>query len=199
MNLITSWLSRKNETRFIEPPNPVTTALHRPLHVERVEWSEYSKIRAVARRWQMSAKDKADKTAGTERARFKDCAYISECVFDHCGRKWTMTRKRLYACKDGSGTVHGLALVANNFPQLSVEYLVTNPVNIRSVVNENEPNRVEGAGRAFCQYAEKEATRRGLTSIRLNPLDSSQEFYCKVGFVPYKNNLVKTLPTISKL
>lgn len=63
-----------------------------------------------------------------------------------------------------------------------VALLVTNPINIRSIVNENLTNKVKGAGTCLLQKAEDIAIQEGKDSIQLYPLSSAVTFYKKNGF-----------------
>jgi len=78
-------------------------------------------------------------------------------------------------------------------PYLYVEYLVTHPKNIRSPLNENEPNRVNGAGSAIISALIQLGREENKDTIQLHSLSSARPFYEKLGFIPTINDNLYTL------
>jgi hypothetical protein len=87
-----------------------------------------------------------------------------------------------YICKDKNGNDQGMMKTEMKVNQVYVAFLVTNPINIRSKVNENEPNKVKGAGTCLLLKAEEIALNEGKDSVSLYPLPTAVSFYEKNGF-----------------
>ena len=162
----------------------------RPLRIERVDQKNYQKIKRIAEDWQLLAHrkigghpDKLDTYGRLIASSTVARAIALECYMMNSNPALAVEwQKEIYACKDEGDQVQGIALVTKNLPALRVDYVMTNPANIRCKANESEPGRVEGAGRAFCAFLEKEAPKEGIKSVYLNALPPSIPFYLKFGF-----------------
>jgi hypothetical protein len=165
---------------------------HRSLHIEQVAPKDYPKIREITSSWQNIAKEKMGKSHFLEWERLMVCSKIASSIGYFCAKN-DQTRK-LYACKDEDGKIHGLSLITNNSPELYVDYLVTSPANIRCQAN--KVALVEGVGRTFCQYMAEEGPKHGIKSVRLHSVSSAESFYYKSGFRKkwWSGDMVKKLP-----
>src|SRR5690348_15267684 len=102
--------------------------LHRPLHIERVDPKDYPKIREITSSWQDIAKEKMKIAAFMEWERLSACSRIASSIGYFCAKN--DQKRKLYACKDEDGKIHGLSLITNNSPELYIDCLVTSPENI---------------------------------------------------------------------
>jgi len=98
---------------------------------------------------------------------------------------------RVFVCFQEEQNIQAIAIVTNavasspvkDIPYLYVDYLATHPRNIRSALNEKEPNRVTGAGSKLISHlVNKVCKKENLEEVRLQSLDSAREFYKKMGF-----------------
>lgn len=191
MSLFTSWVSSHLK--------PISRVPAETLNVEQVPSEKVAEIRKIAKEWEKIAKAKSIASSeDSANVRLSDCAWIAAKLAAKTNE--LAMKDKIFTCKDGLGTVQGLALVSDKVPtELYVEYLVTNPINIRCKVNELELDRVEGTGRAFCQFAAIEAPKHGKKLIRLQPTRSAENFYLKCGYKWDNFYMTKKLPPVSKL
>lgn len=135
----------------------------------------------VARVWESVAREKAQiATDPTERTQFISCANISSSIATSL--QFPSDYRSYYTCKDEQGLDQAMMILEVKSNHVYVAYLVTNPINIRSSVNENEPDKVKGAGTCLLQKAEEIAIHEGKESIKLYALSSAITFYEKNGF-----------------
>lgn len=151
------------------------------LRAEKINISDYPEAMKIASVWQRVAEEKEMQAISeTEREQFSDCAYISESfVYDF---KDLDDPSTIYACKDLDGNYQGFMGICVQENKVYVELLVTNPINIRSQINEQETKKVRGARTCLLNMAEEIAIQEGKESVYLTPLDSAVGFYQKNGF-----------------
>lgn len=143
--------------------------------------AEYPEAARIASLWQTAAQNKANLAAtSSEKEKFATCKAISKCVYYSAVHP--NENDEIYACKDEKGNIHGFMVLSVESDHVYVNYLVTNPNNIRSSVNENVP-KVEGAGTCLLKQAEKIAFEKSKwEGVVLTPVSSAIAFYQKLGF-----------------
>ena len=89
-------------------------------------------------------------------------------------------------CKSPSSpeVIQAISLFTKQKEHIFLNFLITNPHNIRAPINEFEEDKVCGAGSAIIQHLFKVCIEENLERIRLLSTDSSIEFYTKMGFTP---------------
>jgi len=163
-------------------------SLSKNLRVEEIHTKDYWDILELARQWQQMAYTKQNTfTPGNEAwSRLRSCGHIAGDIVRYLEQISPNTNKELYACKDSTTKIQGLAVIEmkpdrdSNELALVVHSLVTNPENIQCAAN---PERIEGVGRTFCQYVNQAAPKAGLKNIYLIPTASAIAFYEKFGFI----------------
>lgn len=167
------------------------------LRVERINLYGYSDIARITTIWQEIAEEKGSLApTSSERARFYSCKSISQSIY--YSASYPDYGKEIYACKDEKGTVQALMVLSVRTNNVYVDYLVTSPNNIRSSVNDCEPDKVEGAGSSLLRKAEQIALERGKESVDLIPLSTAVAFYEKLGFTHAGYGMKKTIAKIAE-
>ena len=90
-----------------------------------------------------------------------------------------------YACRDAEKREQGIVIIRAPKAQdcLKVEYLITHPCNIRSIVNVRESSSVKGVGTALMRRVEELfLTTIKKSRIELYPTLSASAFYEKLGY-----------------
>jgi hypothetical protein len=67
---------------------------------------------------------------------------------------------------------------------LYITYLATHPKNIRSILNNEESNRVSGAASSIISYLIEVCNKEKIETLRLFSVATAIEFYNKIGFKP---------------
>ena len=170
----------------------------RPLKVERIDLKDYPQAAKVARVWSDTARQKqAAASSDGDKEKFGDSAWISGWIGSDLSSS-NSSFHEAYVCKDGKGKEQGIVLITKETESIYVNLLVTNPNNIRSPLNEKEPDKVEGAGSALIERTETRALELGKKRVRLTALHSAKPFYLKKGFEESGGNMIKTLDKIAK-
>ena len=151
--------------------------LHRPLHIELVEPTDYPKIKQIASDWYYLASLKRMQTSPIDEKQAYDqlssSAYINQQISE-LHNDWF---DDIYVCKDNQEKIHGIAVCCGRKSEIYCDYLATNPVNIRCNVNLTEIDRVEGVGKTFIKYGEEEFFKKRNMSLSGIPLNSSRSFF----------------------
>ncbi len=130
----------------------------------------------VASLWKDIALDKAERDINASE-QFIACVNVCTAI-----ELYLDDSKRCYFCEDGMGNIQGMMVLQMDPFQVQVSELVTNPINIRASVNENEVNKVRGVGTYLLQIAEEIAKNNGKCSVYLHHGSSSIAFYKKNGY-----------------
>ena len=163
---------------YIYGPSPY------PLKAERVHPSEFPLLSFVAKDWKETAEKKRKWALGASKEHFNDLAWIS-------GRLETVLRTvprifhEIHICKDARERIQGIMHTTLGFQALYINYLATNPNNIRSFQN---LNRISGAGTSLIQNAETRALETNKPAIILDALPKAIPFYDHLGFVLKRDN-----------
>jgi hypothetical protein len=166
------------------------------LRVEKLDPSQYRGARKIAQIWVSVAKEKNHQaTSLWEKTQFTACANMAGAIRSELDPSWFSTRS-IYVCKDHTNTIQAFMSVDLSPNEVYIAYLVTNPKNIRSSLNDHEVGKVKGAGTALLQMAEKIAQETGRGTVKLTPLESAVSFYKKMGFVEQDWYLIKTVSKI---
>lgn len=151
-------------------------------------------IKKIIETWKQVANAKAALTQ-TEAQLFNDSTWIGTLI----GNKLASTsadesRKnnmRIVVCHDSQHRLpQAIAIIENQTDDANVRYkyvdfLMTNPINIRSSVNNDELHRVAGAATAVLTKVGQLCLKEKIETIKLWGINSAIPFYHKVGFVPY--------------
>jgi hypothetical protein len=153
-----------------------------PLRAQSIAACEFPSAAKVLSAWAGIAREKAKSPQATdsEKEQFKSCEWISNTIAKRLSD--VENENAIYACKDSERNIQGAMVLDKKQPYLYIELLTTNPTNIRSAVNKDEPKKVRGAGTCLLHKAEEVAAGKGKTKIKLIPESSAQEFYSKNGF-----------------
>ena len=106
-------------------------------------------------------------------------------------RKLPVTKKHSYfVCKSEQfpKTIQAIAITQQKKSTLFLEALITNPHNVRSSVNEDEPEKTRGAGSALINHIVDRCLKKDLQKISLSYLTSSVPFYKAHGFTEISSN-----------
>lgn len=171
------------------------------LHIEFVDKANWGEIAQIARKWGDIAKEKNAQTEDPiESARFEDskfiCGRLFACLQDSLEFSPLDKNQAVYVCRDDRGEIQGIATIHQKRTRIKVDLLATHPRNIRSHINESEPNRVEGVARTIFNHIMNMGKKRKLKAIYLRSTGSAENFYLsKMGFRKDSNTeyLVKSL------
>ncbi|MBS0626985.1 MAG: GNAT family N-acetyltransferase [Verrucomicrobia bacterium] len=83
--------------------------------------------------------------------------------------------------------IKSIAMTINEDNKLILEYLITDPRNIKTTVNSEEPDRVSGAGTSIIQYLFQKCLTEELEEIFLHSNPDAKKFYEKLGFEKINN------------
>lgn len=156
------------------------------LYVHRVSPEEYFVLQQIIQIWQQTIAEKVEKVqTRLEISRFRDCRSILNAIAVSLNPKCA-EQYQTFLCVSDNNVPHGIMQIkkSDSSPEdLIVHTLVTNPINLRSSVNQNEENRVEGVGSFLLRNAEQIAREQGKQRVRLIPYQSALLFYQKLGFI----------------
>ncbi len=184
-----------NNNALIAPPQ---------LCVEKITEPQETVAKIVSI-WQRVAGNKGKQaTILSEKSQFIDCLTVSSLILG------TLQPLSAYICKDENANSQGMMMLQLKTDHVYIQYLVTNPINIRSSVNNGETKKVRGVGTCLLNKAEEIAVQEGKGSIQLHSFASAVPFYRKGGFscvdgdvgasddeVPMKKRVQKTSETAS--
>lgn len=168
------------------------------LNVRELTPNEKNKLIKITDTWNTFAQSKASQSSPTQKV-FEDssslCKYIISALNDKTNKY------KFYVCTQAQKDtdVEAIAVISEKVssvakPHLYVEFLMTHPKNIRSPLNENEPNRVTGAATKIISYLAEVAKQRRIDEIHLFSLNSARGFYEKIGFIDKGgSNMVLTI------
>ncbi len=146
--------------------------------------NEYPHIAKIAWCWEAVAKNKeSGAELKADKIQFKNCALLSNLIAKNIQDNEYAPTDETYACEDSQGHIQGLMILWEDTQQIYISHLVTNPIHVRSSVNEKEIGRMRGIGTYLLKLAEEVAFQKGKESISLSPIDSSIPFYLKNGFL----------------
>jgi hypothetical protein len=185
-----------NAPKIASPP---TINKNHKLRAELISIDDYPTASKVISAWANVAQEKAINplTTDVEKDQFNGCRWISNTIVDCL--TYPATNYSIYACKDTEGNIQGAMVLEVMLSHIYIDYLVTNPINIRSAVNQHELKKVTGAGTCLLHKAEEVAIQYGKETIRLTPLKSAINFYLKNGFSYINYYMVKTVNKIHDL
>jgi N-acetylglutamate synthase-like GNAT family acetyltransferase len=170
--------------------------------VEPVEETSFHPIGTKIRDWAQVARKKMNQMYRTRPT--IECIDSSEYkVFESSARILSFIANSLedfplgknfdtvYACQDASHELRGIMLTKKKIlytrrgealgNYLMVVYLATHPHNIRASVNKGE-YQVTGCGTALISHIARECLKQKLSGIYLEPTQSAERFYEKLGF-----------------
>jgi hypothetical protein len=163
--------------------------------VTKEKWAELSEISgawrknalAICRREDVGVVFYEDRIQGDNAWMFAESARICGSIqgnlttFPNGRPEGKVEWDTVLACEDSAGNTQGIALV--NSADNKLAFLATNPDNIRHKVNENIPNRIQGAGTEIMLYLAERALETG-NAVRLKAISSAAPFYEKLHFEP---------------
>jgi histone acetyltransferase (RNA polymerase elongator complex component) len=154
-----------------------------PFQTRSIRQADFPEIAKIARCWQTVAEEKrSGAKLDTDKTQFDNCADITQMIArDIQNEKFTLVHNT-YACEDSQGHIQGLMTLSEKVHEIYICYLVTNPIHIRSSVNEKETGRMRGIGTYLLKIAEEVALEKGKKRILLSPFLSTIPFYEKNGF-----------------
>lgn len=151
------------------------------LHVEKISIYDYPSAAKISCLWEKIAIEKAEKAKEPgEAEQFRACSNISSWIGD--ALTYPNSAYDIYVCKDEVGNYQGMMAIKVEIRQIYISYLVTNPINIRSPLNDTETKKVTGSGTSLLQKAEQIAIEEGKSTVALTPLESAIAFYKKNEF-----------------
>jgi hypothetical protein len=137
--------------------------------------------------WSQIAKE--NQIISQDRGLFSDSRFVCDRIASIVNSFYFKSEShRFFVCKDNElDEIQAIAVVDNNpiyqyAPNVNLEFMVTHPKNIRSNINKNNPNRVEGSGKTLIQKIADVYRQEDKRRITLFSLDSSLHFYFKIGF-----------------
>jgi|GEM_PF-5529347 hypothetical protein len=180
------------------------------LKVEQITGKNYPMAHKVAQEWLKTAEEKAMQAGEDpeEGGSFTACHSVMKGIArtlqsppenDHFFRVITPSpealaldlvesyQTRIFICKDKNDRVQGMMKLCVENTQVCVSQMSTNPKNIRSWVNENESEKVEGAGSTLMRMAEKLTLDLERDELYLFALRESKPFYRKLNFAEKGN------------
>jgi hypothetical protein len=167
------------------------TYIKRPLRVRKIAPEDYPEIAKISRTWQRIASAQHNQVNAEQKV-FDDCYTVSklvaQCLESPAQYFWLFNQA--FICVDGKDQIQGIALTQTSDTEFTytdytgqryvkIVHIVTNPHNIRSIVNARDFERIEGAGTALIKNIAKAAEGRGLY---LESVHSAIPFYQKLGF-----------------
>lgn len=157
--------------------DPVATKLY----IKKLNFYEKEDAAKVAAVWQDVAKEKEEKAQTlVEKIQFRACGYIVSEVEDSLLS--ARYNEEAFVCLDEAGNEQGFLIAEMRLNEIYVEWLVTNPINIRSSLNDSEPLQVKGAGTTLLREMEELASKTNRARVALYPLQSAIPFYEKNGY-----------------
>jgi len=154
------------------------------LTVEKVEPKNYSQVAEIAESWaEIAYKKAADPEVKSEweEYQFAACSSISS-KFGYILGTEDKKAKRTYLCRDSKGKEQGMMLLSVKRHSIYIDFLTTNPRNIRSFLNDKEQDRVQGAGEALIRFAQNQALQFSKDYVYLHTVPKAEHFYKKMGF-----------------
>lgn len=153
------------------------------LHLKEISFDE---MHAILVSWDKLSRDKQELV---ESAKEWDQFETNREVCQDFLKKLNLgDRSQFYLCQVGDDPKAVMATKDFDPSSLEIVYLITNPINIRSSVNDSEENRVKGAGTFLLQEAEKIAVVKKMERVVLSSLSTAVEFYKKNGYVSCGNS-----------
>jgi hypothetical protein len=135
--------------------------------------------------WKTAAIDKKCRTSSPqEQERFDDCFQAASSVGDKLLNR--SQNQEFYVCRDKSSTIQAVLCFTEKQRSIYIDWLVTNPVNIRSEINRFETGKVRGAGSCLLKAAERISLEKGKEYVHLHTLHNSIGFYEAHGYEPYE-------------
>jgi len=177
-------LSIPNSSLFIQEVNPYT--------------QNRAILSSTALEWSKQAAEKLKEAKNeTELKIFELSAEINRLFIEYIKKAKVRNPKLgdlLYTCRDYKNKelqALGFTTVRNRQGGkcLILQLLTTNPNNIRSDVNKNEPNRVQGAATAIISSLAQRVLKGEYIGLFVHSVDSVLDFYKKLGFEPCLNPL----------
>lgn len=152
------------------------------LRVEKVSLERYPAASRVLSAWERVAMEKWRNTMNVEeREQFQNCRQIARCV--RGSLEDPDEEEEIYFCLDRFGNIQAaIVLEPLEEDELHIDFLVTNPINIRSEANKDETQKVRGAGSLLLREAERIAMKGNQSRVSLSPLPGAIEFYRKNGY-----------------
>ena len=140
--------------------------------------------------WKSIADESMKETQNpSEKELFEDSRDMADSLAEHLteldGKKTVIT------CIDTYGNLQSIAIIKNQENEITINTFATHPHNIRSDLNLEKPNRVQGAGTALIHHLFQKCLIEEKDSIGLFSLPNACEFYRKMHFIqglPSKNS-----------
>ena len=182
---------------YLYPEKP---DLKRPLKVKVIELNDEMcpKTIKTLEAWERVAFQKTARSK-TQGRLFSDNSYIARRMIGQITDDKPPRSAKIFICYDRQHKIpQAMAFVVdkpdniyrrynpnNNCRKYKyVEWLVTNPINIRDEVNDREKYRVTGAATAILAKLGSICLKESMEQICLESLISAEPFYTKLGFVP---------------
>lgn len=182
------------------------------VHIQNEEREDHTEeLCLCAGRWSSLAVDKQRLSeTPEEKALFNDSSEISNHLENTISKIQQINKKinkqrfeiLFSVSNDPNRTIQAISVVKNKDDNtVYLEFLATNPNNIRARVNESQLNQVKGAGSSIVSKLFEKCVQNKQDSICLKALASSVSFYEKLGFEVIKEGYVMqiTLEKIKKI
>ncbi|HSX13885.1 MAG TPA: hypothetical protein VLE96_05645 [Chlamydiales bacterium] len=154
-----------------------------PVCLLKYEETNFPALNAIVLVWEKLARYKQDDSETVEELRqfevFSSVCHdiIKKLNFDNC------SSCQFYLCTDFRNNPQAVMILKDHEPQsIELVYILTNPNNLRSAVNEKESNRVTGAGSFLLCCAEAIARAKKKVFVKLSSLASAIDFYKMNGY-----------------
>lgn len=182
------------QTDFVAYTAPGILFAKRPLKVEQIHINAENKkmLHKITETWRTTALHKARQAQGSDRLQFDNSASLAEWIDEEIDEKGQDPELRVFLCRDIEfNAPQAIAITSDinnkNKPSLHLNYIATNPINIRSIVNATENHRLAGAGTAMIYHLAQVCLQENKHKITLTALDEAKTFYEKIGFKESRN------------
>lgn len=161
----------------------------RQLRVEEMNIDECEKYREILKIIIQIGEEK-QRIAHQNGVDFIDFYYCYTCWEDIKGHLHKLTpTSKIYFCKDTKGDVQGGMEILIESDEIYIAFLATHPRNIRSILNQDEPEAIRGVGSSLLQEAEELARSLKKKEVYLASYPNAVSFYLERGYkiVPRPN------------
>lgn len=166
------------------------TKIHKKLTVEVLIPNEENRLRIneIMDIWENTAARKRLLT-DSDSIQFENSVYIAGRIKKNLSDDNCAPSRRILVCYDNTfKNPQAVAIVENETDKeglisKDIENLITNPINIRSEINENEKGRVTGAATAIIAKVCRMCRKESIDQISLASLPAAVTFYTDLGFI----------------
>lgn len=168
-----------------------TTLETRKLYTESVDTTDAQQIEnigKIASLWQRIALkklNKLDKSSSEFRifcVAENICLQIAQIAESLSMPDLGKKQEILLVKDDQKQDIHAIGLISFFHGDIEIDYLVTHPRNIRSSINEKEPDRIFGAGTCLINYLKQARMLATCSKITVCTWKMGTGFYEKLGF-----------------